>query len=182
MQYYPDRPSAIRAAKKLGWVMFDTVFEAGKGHHPMIADGPIAEWAKVWAEDYMIDPIRPNPATFVVHVGQRERKPLIRISCRMDEVADLGIPEAFIVEPSAESMLSDDVHTGPSARGAASGSGTRERTSVAGAVGVVHAICDEMHKAGAFDRKAAVTRAIDAGVHASTANTQVYRWRKNNGM
>lgn len=182
MQYHPDRPTAIKAARAAGWGMFDTKYEPGKGHYASMAGGPIAEWAAVWAERYMVVPGVSKPDAFVVHVGHRDNKPLIRITCPRDEVEHLNIPDAFIVEPYCESMLSDDVHTGPRERAAGGGGGTRERTSVAGAVGIVHAICDDLHKAGAFDRKVAVAKAIEAGIHASTANTQVYRWRKNNGM
>lgn len=183
MQYYPDRPAAINAAFARGWTMFDTVHEPGKGHFPRMTEGPIAEWARVWAEDHMVSRFVRNAAAFVMHVGHRDNKPLIRVTCPLSELEPHEMPpEAFIVEPYAESMLSDDVHTGPREKGDGAPKGTRERTSVAGAVGLVHAICDDLHKLGQFDRKVAVEKAIAAGIHASTANTQVYRWRKNNGM
>lgn len=191
MQYYPDRPSAVRAAQAKGWPMFDTRYEPGKGHYPMSTEGPIAEWARVWAEDRMVSRDRSNPAAFVVHVGHRDRKPLIRISCPLSELGpDDMPPEAFIVEPFAESMLMSDVHTGARERSEKRVEGNarfdpslRARSTFTGSpVAFVHGMCDDMHKAGQFDRKVAVQRAIDAGVTPNTANAQVYRWRKNNGM
>lgn len=194
MQHYPDRPAAVKAALAMGWTMFDTVYTPGKGHAPVSTGGPIAEWARVWAEDYMIDPYRPNAKAFVKHVGHRDRKPLIRITCPVSELAPEQVPpEAFIVEPYCESMLSNDVHTTrrePREAGEKPVGGNarfdptlRARSTFTGSpVAFVHGMCDDMHKEGKFDRKVAVQRAIDAGVTPNTANAQVYRWRKNNAM
>lgn len=191
MQYYSFRPNAIDAALARGWTMFDTLYEPGKGHYPMMTEGPIAEWARVWAEDVMVHPYRSNPAAFVKHVGHRNRKPLIRITCPLTELEPHEMPPPeFIVEFYCESMLSNDTHTGPRERADKPIEGNarfdpslRARSTFTGSpVAFVHGMCDDMHKAGQFDRKVAVQRAIDAGVTPNTANAQVYRWRKNNGM
>lgn len=186
MQYYPDRMQAIRAAQALGWKHFDTLYDPAKGHYPSYSSGAAAEWAEVWAEDYMITTPR-NPRGFVTHVGQRGVKPVIRISCRLDELEPSERPpEQFIVEPQTPSLWEadrggdDDKPTGVSARHDAS---LRARSTFTGSpVAFVHGMCDDMHKAGQFDRKVAVQRAIDAGVTPNTAAAQVYRWRKNNNM
>lgn len=190
MQHYATRPEAVKAAQARGWEMFDTVFEPGKGHRPMMTEGPIAEWARVWAEDRMVSPHVRNPAAFVVHVGHRDRKPLIRISCPLSELEPHEMPpDGFIVEPHCESMVGNDTHMGskradkPIEGNARFDPSLRARSTFTGSpVAFVHGMCDDMHKAGQFDRKVAVQRAIDAGVTPNTANAQVYRWRKNNGM
>lgn len=187
MQYYDTRPQAIDAAVARGWTMFDTLHEPGKGHYHMMTEGPIAEWAKVWAEDHMVVPGMSRPAAFVKHVGHRDRKPLVRLTCPVDELEPHERPpEQFIVEYACESMLASDTHTRgekPVTGNARFDASLRARSTFTGSpVAFVQGMCDEMHKAGQFDRKAAVQRAIDAGIAANTANTQVYRWRKNNGM
>lgn len=190
MQYYPGRWQAIDAALRRGLTKFDTLHDPAKGHYVTVTEGAAADWAAIWAEDYMVREYPRNPVGFVTHVGQRGMKPLIRISCRLDELEPHEMPPPeFIVEPQTPSLWEadragrdegDDKPTGVSARHDAS---LRARSTFTGSpVAFVHGMCDDMHKAGQFDRKVAVERAIAAGVTPNTANAQVYRWRKNNGM
>lgn len=198
-EYFANQCTAIHEAQRRKIAHFDTPFVMGEGWTIAHASGPQAEWAEAWAVGKMTHRYCSVPGAFVVHVGERNNRPLIVISCRPDELTpEDNVPPEFIVEAQVPSLWLSDKEianrygikirrnggaTGDSTTDARLNPELRSRSTFEGSpVKFVHGMCDDMHTAGLFDRKQAIANAMDAGVTKNTATAQVYRWRKNNDM
>lgn len=168
MEQFRERTTAIMAAQAKRLATFDTFPHPEGGWTYQPSFDAQAEWAAAWAMS----------RDFVRHAGSRNKRPLIVVSCFKEELDD-DIPEQFIVEPQTPELWNAHNPAKPTKGAPRVSSGEpRARSAVKGAVQLVHAICDKLDAEGKFDRKVAVQQAEAEGVNRSTANTQVYRWRK----
>jgi hypothetical protein len=170
---YTYRSAAKNAARGLGWNHFRTI------QHPtdktwsakqIHATGVDFSWSigksfVAWREVDVSDGGRPRPVLIV--------------SCTLEELGEENVPEVFIIEPQTPSLFAsnepepvrkDRTTEGPKVE--------RERSSVESPTKLVWATADAMASAS---RAEIIAACVAKGVHPATASTQFSKWRKARG-
>ncbi|QJD54359.1 hypothetical protein [Aminobacter phage Erebus] len=177
MAYYLSRSQAARAAQKAGLTNFRTMIDPTHRPHWKFASmpgvSPAADWAK--GKDFVN-----HVESAYIDGGRLEGiQGVLVITCRLDEIEGENIPSEFIIEPITPSLFNPD--TANENRGDKRVSAQRDpsapraKSDVENPSKLVWEMASNMPGS---TRQEVVAACVAAGVNASTASTQFYRWQK----